>query len=112
MAARAKSYYKEFDMSDNKGKHPQGYWMGIGIATGIALGVALGAALENTGSGIAIGIAIGAGIGASLEQGNKKNTRPLTEVEQKRQKWGLVVGLVVLLAIAGILITLLFLRAK
>ena len=100
-------------MSDNKGKHPQGYWMGGGLAIGVAIGVALGIALENIGTGIAIGIAIGAGIGASLEQGNRKNTRPLTEVEQKRQKWGMVGGLVVmLLAIAGILITILFLQAK
>jgi len=28
-------------MSRNEGKHPQGYWMGIGISIGVAIGVAL-----------------------------------------------------------------------
>jgi hypothetical protein len=37
--------------------------------------------------GIGIGVAIGSGIGASLEQKNKENIRPLTEQEQKRQKF-------------------------
>jgi hypothetical protein len=100
-------------MSENNGKHPQGYWMGIGLAIGLALGVALGVPLDNIGTGIAIGIAIGAGIGASLEQKNKANTRPLTEAEQKPQKWARVIGLVVmLLAIAAILIMILFLQGK
>ena len=99
-------------MSDNKGKHPQRYWMGIGIAIGLAIGVAIGVSLENIGVGIAIGVAIGAGIGASLEQQNKTNTHPPTGEEQKLQKGGLVVGILVMLLTIASIIALLFLQAK
>src|SRR5512147_1617958 len=86
-------------MSKNEGKHPKGYWMGVGLSVGVAIGVALGPLFENIGIGIAVGIAIGSGIGASLEQKNKDNIRPLTEQEQKRQKLGVVIGL----ALVGLL---------
>jgi hypothetical protein len=84
---------KESDMSKEK-KYPKGYWMSIGISIGIAIGVAMGPIYDNFGVGIGIGVAIGSGIGASLEQKNKGNIRPLTEQEQKRQKLGVVIGLV------------------
>ena len=87
-------------MSKNVGKHPKGYWMGVGLSIGVAIGVALGPLFDNIGIGIAIGIAIGSGIGASLEQKNKDNVRPLTEQEQKRQKLGVVIGL----ALFGVLV--------
>lgn len=99
-------------MSDNNRKHPQGYWMGAGIAIGLSIGVAIGVPLENIGVGIAIGIAIGAGIGASLEQRNKANTRPAIEEEQKLQKWGWVVGLVVMLLTITAILALLLLQAN
>jgi F0F1-type ATP synthase membrane subunit c/vacuolar-type H+-ATPase subunit K len=99
-------------MSTDEGKHPKGYWMGIGISTGVAIGVALGSALENMGAGIAIGIAIGAGIGESLEQKNKDKIRPLTEREKRLQKWGVILGLVILVIFAVALILLLFLSAR
>jgi hypothetical protein len=86
-------------MSKNERKYPKGYWMSIGISIGVAIGIAMGPLFDNIGVGIAIGIAIGSGIGASLEQKNKDNIRPPTEQEQKRQKWGIVIGL----ALAGIL---------
>ncbi len=87
-------------MSKNAKKYPKGYWMGVGLSIGVAIGVALGPLFENIGIGIAVGIAIGSGVGASLEQKNKDNIRPLTGQEQKRQKWGIVIGL----ALVGILI--------
>ena len=74
-------------MSKNERMHPKGYWIGIGISIGVAIGAAMGPIFDNFG----VGIAIGSGIGASLEQKNKDNLRPLTE--QKRQKWGVVIGL-------------------
>lgn len=80
-------------MSKNERQYPKGYWMSIGISIGVAIGVAMGPLFDNIGVGIAVGIAIGSGIGASLEQKNKDNIRPLTEQEQKRQKWGVVIGL-------------------
>jgi hypothetical protein len=89
-------------MSKDERKYPKGYWMAIGISIGIAIGVAFGPIFDNFGIGIAIGIAIGSGIGASLEQRNKDNIRPLTENEQKRQKWvfaiSLSLGVLLLLA--------------
>jgi hypothetical protein len=87
-------------MTKNERKYPKGYWMAVGISVGVAIGVAMGPLFDNIGVGIAIGIAIGSGIGALLEQKNKDNIRPLTEQEQKRQKWGVVIGL----ALVGILI--------
>ena len=81
-------------MSKNERKYPKGYWMSIGIGIGVAIGVAMGPLFDNIGIGIAIGIAIGSGIGASLERKNKDNLRPLNEQEQKRQKLGTVIALV------------------
>jgi preprotein translocase subunit SecY len=87
-------------MSKNERKYSRGYWMSVGISIGVAIGVAMGPIFDNFGVGIGIGIAIGSGIGASLEQKNKDNIRPLTEQEQKRQKFGVAIGL----ALAGILL--------
>lgn len=81
-------------MTKSEIKHPKGYWMGVGISVGVAIGVALGPLFENIGIGIALGIALGSGIGASLERRHKDDLRPLTEQEQKRQKWGIAIGLV------------------
>ena len=99
-------------MSANEGKHPKGYWMSVGISIGVAIGVALGPLFENIGIGIAIGIAIGAGIGASLEQRNKDNIRPLTEQENKRQRWAVILGLLIMLASVIAIALFLFSRIK
>jgi hypothetical protein len=87
-------------MTENERKYPKGYWMSIGIGIGVAIGVAMGPIFDNFGVGIGIGIALGSGIGASLERKNKDNIRPLTELEQKRQKLGVVIGL----ALVGVLL--------
>jgi hypothetical protein len=85
-------------MSKNVKKYPKGYWMGVGLSIGVAIGVALGPLFGNIGIGIAIGIAIGSGIGAPLEKRYKDNIRPLTVQENKRQRWVVIVGLLVMLA--------------
>jgi len=99
-------------MSKNVKKHPGGYWMGVGLSIGVAIGAALGPLFDNIGIGIAIGIAVGSGIGASLEQRYKDNIRPLTEQEHKRQRWAVIVGLLVMLASVIALALLLFSRIK
>lgn len=99
-------------MSPNEKKYPKGYWMGVGLSIGVAIGVALGPAFENIGIGIAVGIAIGSGIGASLEQRNKDNVRLLTEQENKRLRWGVILGLLVMLASIIAIVLLLFSRVR
>ena len=90
--------------------HPKGYWISIGISIGAGFGVALGLVFDNLALGIAIGAAIGVSIGAALEQKNKDNVRQPTEQEQKMQKWGVAVGLLILLVIVGLFIILLLLN--
>ena len=99
-------------MSKNVGKYPKGYWMGVGLSIGVAIGVALGPLFENIGIGIAVGIAIGSGIGASLEQKYKDNIRPLTEQENKRRRWAVILGLLILLASVIATILLWFSRIR
>jgi len=99
-------------MSKNERKYPKGHWMGVGISIGVAIGVAMGPIFDNIGIGIAVGIAIGSGIGASLEHKNKDNVRPLTEQEQKRQKWGVVIGLALVGLLFLALIIAYFLAAR
>jgi hypothetical protein len=99
-------------MSKNEKKYPKGYWMGVGLSIGVAIGAALGPLFENIGIGIAVGIAIGSGIGASLEQRYKDNVRPLTEQENNRLRWGVLVGLLIMLASVIAIVLLLFSRIK
>jgi divalent metal cation (Fe/Co/Zn/Cd) transporter len=99
------------DPMDRK-KHPQGYWMSVGISMGVAIGVAFGPIFDNIGVGIGIGIAIGTAIGASLEQKYKDNTRPLTEEERNRRKWASVIGLAVSVVLGVILIIVFLLQAR
>ena len=96
----------------NKGKHPRGYWMSVGLSTGVGIGAALGITLENIGIGIALGTAIGAGIGTSLERKNKDKIRPLTEQEYERQRWAVIVGLLIMRASIIVIALLLFPRIK
>jgi hypothetical protein len=99
-------------MSKHEKKYPKGYWMGVGLSIGVAIGVALGPAFENIGIGIAVGVAIGSGIGAALEQKYKDNVRLQTEQENKRQRWAVIVGLLIMLASVIAIVLLLFSRIK
>jgi len=96
----------------NQEIHPRGYWISLGISIGAGFGVALGLLLDNLALGIAIGAAIGVSIGGALEQKNKDQFRPISEQEQRIQKWGVALGLLMLLLFAGIFILLVFLRAQ
>jgi hypothetical protein len=95
----------------NQELHPRGYWVSLGISIGAGFGVALGLAFDNLALGIAIGAAIGASIGGALEQKNKDNFRPLSEQELKIQKWGVALGLLMLLFFVGIFVFILVLRS-
>jgi hypothetical protein len=93
-------------------KHPEGYWMSIGMVIGVALGFLLGLpiglAMDNiaigTALGPAMGVAIGVAIGAALEQRHKGEIRPLTSYEKRARQWTTWGGiaLLVLLAAAGV----------
>ena len=92
--------------------HPRGYWVSIGISIGAGFGVALGLVFDSLALGIAIGAAIGVSIGGALEQKNKGKFLPLSEQEQKVQKWGVALGLLMLLVFAGIFTLILIMRSR
>ena len=102
----------EASLAGNEELRPQGYWMGIGMIMGTGFGVALGTAFDNLALGIAMGSGMGVAIGAALEQRNKDKIRPLTEQEKKMQKWGVALGVLLLIVFAGLFAFLFFLRGR
>ena len=90
--------------------HPKGYWISIGISIGAGFGVALGLVFDNLALGIAIGAAIGVSIGAAWEQKNKDNIHQPTEEQQTIRKWGVAVGLLILLVVVGLFMIYLLLN--
>jgi ABC-type phosphate transport system permease subunit len=99
-------------IQDDQELHPRGYWVSLGISIGAGFGVALGLVFDNLALGIAMGVGIGVAIGSALEQKNKDQIRPPTEQEQKMQKWGVVLGLLMLLVFAGIFTFILVMRSR
>lgn len=81
---------------------PQGYWIGIGISIGAGFGVAIGTALDNIALGLPIGVGAVIAIGTTLEQKNKDKLRPFNEQERKMQKWGVAIGVLILLIFVGL----------
>lgn len=90
-------------MNDLDKKYPEGHflqmWMGIGIAIFSGLGIPLSITTENPGFiaiGPAIGVSVGLAIGQSIENKYKQDgrIRPLTEIEQKRKKTAVLLGVV------------------
>jgi len=102
----------EVSLAGDDELRPQGYWIGIGMIMGTGFGVALGTAFDNLALGIAMGSGMGVAIGAALEQQNKDKLRLLTEQEKKMQKWGVALGVLLLLIFAGLFAFLFFLRAR
>jgi hypothetical protein len=111
LAVRNRRTENGLDKVDRE-KYPRGYWMSVGISIGVAIGVAFGPIFDNIGVGIGIGIAIGTAIGASLEQKYKDSTRPLTELEQSRQKRAIVIGLSLAAALGVTLLIVFLLQAR
>jgi hypothetical protein len=99
-------------IQDSQELHPRGYWIGAGISIGAGFGVALGLVFDNLALGIAMGVGIGTAIGTALQQKKQGEIRPLSEQEQKIQKWGVALGLLMLLLFAGIFTFILFLRMR
>ena len=97
---------------DNQELHPRGYWVSLGISIGAGFGVAMGLVFDNLALGIAMGAGFGVAIGSALEQKNRDQIRSPTEQEQKMPKWGLVLGLLMLLIFAGIFTFILFMRSR
>jgi len=85
-------------------KQSKGYWISIGMSIGAGFGVALGLVFDNLALGIALGAGFGVAIGAALEQRNKDKIRPLTAPEQRLQRWGIGLGLLLLLVFVGIFV--------
>jgi len=99
----------ETSLADNE-LRPQGYWIGIGISIGAGFGVAMGLVFDNLALGIAMGAGAGVAVGAALEQKNKGKLRPLNEQEKTTQKWGVMLGLIILLILVGLFAAILFFR--
>ncbi len=100
------------DFEALRGKRPEGYWTGIGLALGLALGIPLGLAVDSTAVGPAMGLAMGVAFGAALERRHKGETRPLTSYEMRARRWmtWVAVAVVVLLGaavVAGVVAALL-----
>ncbi len=73
---------KEFKRT---GKHPKGYYLGVGIAIVLPLGVPVGIIVGNIALGPIIGFPIGIALGSFLEIKNKNKLRSFTEQEEKMQ---------------------------
>ena len=99
-------------IQDDQELHPRGYWVSLGISIGAGFGVALGLVFDNLALGIAMGAGFGVAIGSALEQKNKDQIRPPTEQEQKMQKWGVALGLLLLLVFVGIFTFILVIRSR
>lgn len=99
-------------MEDDQELHPRGYWISLGISIGAGFGVAMGLVFDNLALGIAMGAGFGVAIGSALEQKNKVQNRPSTEQEQKIQKWGIALGLLMLLFLVGIFTFILAMRSR
>ena len=110
-AAIAMRRSQDETIQENQELHPRGYWISGGISIGAGFGVALGLVFDNLALGIAIGAAIGASIGGALEQKNKGKFRPISEQEQRIQKWGVALGLLLLLLVASIFVFIMILRS-
>jgi hypothetical protein len=81
---------------EQRGKYPQGRWMGIGLGLGMLMGLPLGLALQNLAVGPALGLCLGVAVGRSLEERHKAETRPLTSVEERVRSRTMVVSLILL----------------
>jgi len=98
----------------NEEKHPQGYWLGMGMSFGMLTGGVLGLIAsiltENKTLFIPIGpgagLALGVAIGSVLEKKHQDELRPVNETKTKRQRLTLLVGLG-LLVIVGVVAMLL-----
>ena len=85
-----------------RGKYPQGRWMGIGMGLGMLMGLPLGLALQNLAVGPALGLCLGVAVGRSLEEKHKAETRPLTPAEQRvRSQVGVVSLILLALVVIG-----------
>ena len=101
IAASMKKANVKTDLA-NRERRPRGYWVGSGMSIGVGFGVALGLVMDNLALGIAMGAVIGLAFGAALEQRNKEVLRPLSEQEERLQRWGVAAGLLVLLILVGV----------
>ena len=84
------------------GKHPKGYYIGLGMAIGMSLGMAIGVAIDMIAIGPGIGAGIGVALGNSLEKKHAKELREPTAQEIKTKKMSVmfILGLLALTVVA------------
>jgi hypothetical protein len=82
------------------GKHPKGYYMGVGLGFGVALGIPLSVALGNISFTLVLGLPLGVVIGAGLEKRYAGELRPLSEREIAVRRRSIVWMFVILTALA------------
>lgn len=87
---RSLYYEEEFKAS----KYPNGFYLGIGIATCIALGILMGQFLGSVPAGAAVGIGIGVIAGQLLEKRFNGEAGPFTEEEKRERAKRKAVGVV------------------
>ena len=81
---------------EQRGKYPEGRWMGMGMGLGMLMGLPLGLALQNLAVGPALGLCLGVAVGRSLEEKHKAETRPLTPIEERVRSRIRMVSLILL----------------
>lgn len=94
----SKAKKKEFKET---GKYPKGHYLGLSIACcipiGIVFGLPIGMLMKNFSFGLSIGpslgLTLGVVLGIYLEKKHEYKLRPLTPKELKRNKYGLYIGL-------------------
>ena len=97
---------------EQRGKHPEGRWMGIGMCLGVALGLPMGLAMDNIAAGPAMGLCFGVAIGATLERKHKAEMRPLTAEEKRIRARFTVVGLVLVALVVACVAVLLYIMER
>jgi hypothetical protein len=104
--------------ADQEEVHPEGYYMGLGLALGMGVGSLLGGwigVLEGDPSrgltlGPSAGLALGALFGVALERKYKDRLRPLTVEERRAQRIAFKVGVGVLAVVIAVCAALLWAR--
>ncbi len=86
---------------EKTGKYPKGHYIGIVIAycmpVGILLGIPVGMLFKNFAFGLSfapsLGLVFGVALGTYIEKKHEKELRPLSAKELKLNKFGLFIGL-------------------
>ena len=96
------------DSREIRSDRQPGSMVGVGISIGAGFGVALGLVLDNLALGIAMGVAIGTAIGAILSGRTQEEAHEKAAVGGASLPLFLGLALILLLAVVGIALLLVF----